>query len=196
MRIARLGGRADEATAVFEFKVRLAQNASEESRIAAGAAKLFPSLSVFLEKSPSRKRELRECLTAKLPEWFGRKDANERYALLAETLEGYVAESRGVRCGLLLLKHISAVSAEIHWLGVDPGRHRSGVGRALVDSIAEDCRRRNVRYLFVATLHPSVLYEPFQRTRRFYEATGFAYVLEEHFVTDPGNPMAYYLKHL
>jgi GNAT superfamily N-acetyltransferase len=173
---------------------RLAQNASEESRIAGGVTKLFPPLSVFLEKSPSRKRELQGRLTAKLPEWFGKKESNERYALRAETLDGYVAESGGIPCGLLLLKPISPVRAEIHWLGVDPGRHRSGVGRALVDSIAEDCRRRNLRRLFVATLHPSVLYEPFQRTRRFYEAMGFAFVLEEHFMADPGSPMAYYLK--
>jgi hypothetical protein len=55
---------------------------------------------------------------------------------------------------------------------------------------------RGVRYLFVATLHPNVPYEPYWRTRRFYEAMGFVYVLEEQFPANPENPIAYYLKQL
>jgi hypothetical protein len=53
-----------------------------------------------------------------------------------------------------------------------------------------------VKYFFVATLHPDDPYEPFQRTRRFYEAMGFYYVLKEQFPSDPSNPGAYYLKPL
>jgi hypothetical protein len=33
-------------------------------------------------------------------------------------------------------------------------------------------------------------YEPYQGTRRFYEAVGFEYMLD----ADPDNPMTYYLK--
>ena len=152
-------------------------------------------LKVILESDPARKRELQERLTSRLQQWFSQPDSNARYASQAEVLDGYVAEIGEVRCGLLLLKHIGPVSAEIYWLGVDPGRHRSGVGRALIEA-AVNGLDRDVRYLFVATLHPSVAYEPYQRTRRFYEASGFAYVLDEHFVADPANPMAYYLKRL
>ena len=142
-------------------------------------------MTVALEPDPARKRSLLESLTAKLGAWFGQPKSNAAYALQAEKLDGYVAESEGERCGLLLLKPISAASAEIYWLGVDPTRHRTGVGRALVEAAVKDCQNRGIRYLFVATLHPSLPYEPYRRTRLFYEALGFLYVLEEHFVSDP-----------
>jgi GNAT superfamily N-acetyltransferase len=151
---------------------------------------------VFLEPNPMRKRELQERLTAMLPDWFGKADANAKYASQAESLDGYLAEREGVRCGLLLLKHVSTVSAEIYWMAVDPTRHRSGIGRALIEMAGETSRKRGVKYLFVATLHPAVPYEPYQRTRQFYEAMGFVYVLEEQFPADPENPLAYYLKQM
>jgi hypothetical protein len=75
-------------------------------------------LNVFLEPSPVRKRELQERLTAALPQWFGLPTSNAKYAMLAEILDGYVAESDGVRRGLLLLKYHSPISAEVYWIGV------------------------------------------------------------------------------
>jgi N-acetylglutamate synthase-like GNAT family acetyltransferase len=153
-------------------------------------------MNVFLEPNPTRKRELQQHLTAMLPDWFGKADSNAKYASQAERLDGYLAESEGVRCGLLLLKQASTVSAEIYWMAVDPTCHRSGIGRALIETAGESSRKRGVKYLFVATLHPAVPYEPYQRTRRFYEAMGFVYVLEEQFPADPESPLAYYLKQM
>jgi N-acetylglutamate synthase-like GNAT family acetyltransferase len=151
---------------------------------------------VFLETDRIAKRGLQEHLTALLPAWFGQPAANARYAQQAETLDGYIAEIGGVRRGLLLLKSTGATSAEIFWLGVDPTCHRSGIGRALVETATDDARQRGVKYLFVATLHPDDPYEPYLRTRKFYEAMGFAHVLEEQFTSDCQNPIAYYLKPL
>jgi N-acetylglutamate synthase-like GNAT family acetyltransferase len=153
-------------------------------------------LNVFLEPNPTRKRELLERLTAGLPQWFGLPASNAKYAMLAETLDGYIAEWDGARRGLLLLKYHSQTSAEIYWIGVDPACHRKGVGRTLMKAAIEDACRQGVQYLFVATLHPDVDYEPFLRTRRFYKAMGFVYVHAEHFPADPVNPIAYYLKQL
>jgi GNAT superfamily N-acetyltransferase len=153
-------------------------------------------LNVFLEVIPRRKRELQERLTARLPQWFGLQEPNAKYAMLAEVLDGYIAEIDGARQGLLLLKYHSRMSAEVYWMGVDPTCHRKGVGRTLMKAAIDDARKRGVRYLFVATLHPEVEYEPFLRTRCFYEAMGFVYVHAEHFPADPENPIAYYLKQL
>jgi len=151
---------------------------------------------VFLEADRARKRELLERLSALLPAWFGKPASNAKYAQQAEILDGYVAEIDGVRRGLLLFKWTGAISAEIFWLGVDPAHHRSGIGRALVDAATEAARRRGAKYLFVATLHPDDPYEPYLRTRKFYEAMGFAHVLDEQFAADSHNPLAYYLKQL
>jgi GNAT superfamily N-acetyltransferase len=120
-------------------------------------------LNVFLEPNPARKRDLQERLTAKLPGWFGKADSNANYALQAELLDGYVAESEGVARGLLLLKQSSSVSAEIYWMAVDLECHRSGIGRALVEAAVETVRTQGVTYLFVATLHPAIPYEPYRQ---------------------------------
>jgi hypothetical protein len=57
-------------------------------------------------------------------------------------------------------------------------------------------RAHSVKYLFVGTLHPDDPYEPYRRTRDFYQAIGFAYVLEEQFPADPNNPIACYMKEI
>ena len=154
------------------------------------------ALNIFLEPNRTRKRDVQERPTAMLPGWFGKADSNAKYASQAEMLDGYVAEREGVPRGLLLLKQSSPVGAEIYWMGVDPAYHRLGIGRALIEAAVEAVRTRGVRYLFVATLHPAIPYEPYERTRRFYEAVGFAFVLEEQFPTDPTNPLGYYVKQL
>jgi N-acetylglutamate synthase-like GNAT family acetyltransferase len=151
---------------------------------------------VLLEPDPKIRRELQERLTAMLQSWFGKPEANAKYAGQAEVLDGYIAMGDRVPRGLLLLKYHSPSSAEVYWIGVDPTWHRSGIGRALIKRAGDDARARGVRYLFVATLHPADPYEPYQRTRCFYEAMGFSYVLQEQFSADPENPMAYYLKEL
>jgi N-acetylglutamate synthase-like GNAT family acetyltransferase len=151
-------------------------------------------LNVFLEPNPTRKRQLQERLTAMLPGWFGKSHSNAKYASQAEILDGYVAESEGIARGLLLLKQTSPAAAEIYWMAVDPTCHRSGIGRTLVGTAVEATRIRGVKHLFVATLHPRIPSEPYRRTRQFYEAMGFVYVLEEQSPADPANPLGYYLR--
>jgi GNAT superfamily N-acetyltransferase len=151
---------------------------------------------VFVETDPDRKRRLQIQLTAQLPEWFGKPVSNAKYAKQAEVLNGYVAEVDRDPCALLLLKRTSAISAEIYWLAVAPSRHRQGVGRALVGVASQAAREEGAKYLFVGTLHPDDPYEPYRRTRAFYQAMGFAYVLEEQFSADPNNRIAYYMKEI
>ena len=151
------------------------------------------TLKVSLETDRAVKRKIQETLSALLPEWFAQSDSNLKYAEQAELLPGYVARIDGEPRGLLLLKRHSAISAEIYWLGVDPGCHRRGMGRALAEAAFQAARSDGVKFLFVCTLHPSASYEPYQRTRHFYEAMGFHYVLEEPF-PDETNPLAFYMK--
>ena len=67
------------------------------------------------------------------------------------------------------------------------------MGRALAEAAFQAARSDAVKFLFVCTPHPSASYEPYQRTRHFYEAMGFHYVLEEPF-PDETNPLAFYMK--
>jgi GNAT superfamily N-acetyltransferase len=153
-------------------------------------------VSIAEEKDPAFRRRILETLTARLPEWFGRDEANRHYAEQAEILEAWVARIDGRPEGLLLLKRHSAVSAEIYWLGVDPDHHRQGIGRALIGAVEHRLKEEKIRFLFVMTLHPEDPYEPYRRTRLFYERMGFALALSsgEALATSSSNPLAYYLK--
>ncbi|SEP08767.1 Acetyltransferase (GNAT) family protein [Rhodospirillales bacterium URHD0017] len=145
------------------------------------------SISIAREEDPAASRRLLEALTARLPEWFAQPDANRHYAEQAEVLESWSARLDGRAHGLLLLKKHSAVGAEIYWLAVDPAHHRQGIGRALIAAIEGRLKQDRLKYLFVTTLHPDDPYEPYRRTRAFYERLGFELVLSRQ-------PLAYYLK--
>jgi len=148
---------------------------------------------VSLEVDPAQKRRIQEEITQLLPEWFGRPESNLHYAEQAEILPGFVARIAGEAKGLLLLKNVSPLSAEVYWLGVVPALHRSGIGRALIEAASAAAKRDGKEFLFVATLHKSADYEPYERTRLFYETMGFHFVLEEQ-MPDPENPSAFYMK--
>ena len=115
-----------------------------------------------------------------------------------EILEAWVARIDGRACGLLLIKRHSPVSAEIYWLGVDPDHHRQGIGRALLGAVERQSRKEKIKFLFVMTLHPEDAYEPYRRTRLFYERLGFELALSsgQAFATSSSDPLAYYLKPL
>ena len=156
------------------------------------------AVSITREEEPAARRRLLEALTARLPEWFAQPLSNQHYAEQAEVLEAWIARIGGQVRGLLLLKRHSAVSAEIYWLGVDPDRHRQGIGRALIGAVESQLRQERVKHLFVMTLHAEDPYEPYRRTRAFYGRVGFELVLS--LGRDPPgtapNPLAYYLKSL
>ena len=151
-------------------------------------------VSIAEEKDPKVRRQTVESLTARLPEWFGQEDSNRHYAERAEVLEAWVAWIGGQAIGLLLLKRHSAVSAEIYWLGVDPDHHRRGIGGTLMGVVERRLRHEGVKFVFVMTLDPQDPYEPYRRTRAFYERKGFGLVLTASRTGSLANPLAYYLK--
>jgi ribosomal protein S18 acetylase RimI-like enzyme len=153
-------------------------------------------VSIAREDDPAASRRLLEDFTTRLPEWFGQPESNRHYAEQAEILEAWTARIDGSARGLLLLKRHSAVSAEIYWLGVDPDHHRQGIGQALVGAVERRLRQGGLKYLFVMTLHPDDPYEPYRRTRAFYERLGFELVLTRDPPGSSPNPLAYYLKPL
>ena len=153
-------------------------------------------VSIAEERDPALRRRILESLTARLPEWFAQDEANRRYAQHAELLEAWIARIDGRPRGLLLLKRHSPVSAEIYWLGVDPDHHRQGIGKALIGAVERRLREEKMRFLFVMTLHPDDPYEPYRRTRLFYERMDFVLALSsgDALAASSSNPLAYYLK--
>jgi len=111
-------------------------------------------------------------LVKSLPQWFT-PDVVEKAPADAARLPARVAVNEtGVPVGLVVWK-VKGTEAEIEWIMVAPEFHRQGLGRRLVADLVARLRGTGVTRLVVNTVAPSVDYEPYARTRGFYEAMGF-----------------------
>lgn len=129
-----------------------------------------------------------------LPEWFGIESSTLQYIEDSAKWPTWFANIGNVDAGFITIRtHFKRASAEIHCLAVRPEAHRCGVGRALIEHGERLLRADGVRYLQVKTLGPSRQCEPYERTRRFYEAVGFIPV-EEFMTLWPGNPALLLIK--
>ena len=144
--------------------------------------------------SPGESRHCEAILRA-LPDWFGIESALVDYVRSTEALPTFLAEHAGVVAGFLTLKVHNGSSAEIYVMGVRPEQHRCGIGRALVRQAEAHLRAEGIEFLQVKTLGPSRPWEPYERTRRFYEQMGFR-PLEENHLWGEESPCLILVKHL
>ena len=107
----------------------------------------------------------------------------------------YLAVDDDEVIGALLETRHNEASAEIHLLLVAPGRHRHGVGRALVTAFEGDLRDAGVRLLEVKTQGPSMPDPDYAKTLKFYLALGFIPLEELHGLW-PENPCLILVKPL
>ena len=127
-------------------------------------------------------------ILATIGDWFGLPASNAAYENLAETGPAVVALDAGMPVGLMMLKRHFDTALEIYFIGVMRDRHRQGVGRALMDHAETAARAEGRRFLTVKTQGPSAGYEPYERTRRFYQALGYAPLEEFTEIWDAQNP--------
>ena len=90
--------------------------------------------------------------------------------------------------GFASMGQATSAAIDVHVIGVLPDYHDQGIGRMLIRALAVRAKTDGARFLTVKTLssaHPDPFYG---RTRRFYEAVGFAPLAElpEHW--GPENP--------
>ncbi|WP_043712943.1 GNAT family N-acetyltransferase [Symbiobacterium thermophilum] len=113
-----------------------------------------------------------------LPEWFNEQGLREMAADL-RTHHGFVAVRRTgaeeqVVGFVTWLPRVGDVNlVELTWLGVTPQFQRRGLGRRLVEAVADRCGQIGVSVMEVTTLADSVDYAPYARTRAFYRTLGF-----------------------
>jgi GNAT superfamily N-acetyltransferase len=113
-------------------------------------------------------------LVTDLPEWFN-KDVPEEVRSDCSRCAGLVAEVDGTIVGFLLWLREADV-CDIKWLAVVRERHRQGIGSLLVNALVQSARAAGARRISVDTLAPTHDYEPYARSRAFYEARGFQLV--------------------
>ena len=113
-------------------------------------------------------------LVADLPEWFN-KDVPEQVRSDGSRCAGLVAEVEETIIGFVLWLREADV-CDIKWLAVVRERHRQGIGSLLVNALVQSARAAGARRISVDTLAPTHDYEPYARSRAFYEARGFQLV--------------------
>jgi GNAT superfamily N-acetyltransferase len=113
-------------------------------------------------------------LVADLPEWFS-KDVPEQVRADCLRYAGLVAEVDGTIVGFLLWLREAEV-CDIKWLAVVRERHRQGIGSRLIKALIQTAGQAGAERIVVDTLAPTHGYEPYARSRAFYEARGFQLV--------------------
>ena len=114
-----------------------------------------------------------EPILRSLPDWFGLEEALVQYVKDIEVMPTFTACGPDRVEGFATINRHFPMTAEIHVIGVRPGHHRRGIGRALVERAEAWLAGAGVEYLQVKTLGPSRPDEHYDRTRLFYEAIGF-----------------------
>ncbi len=114
-----------------------------------------------------------EPILRSLPQWFGIEAATEQYIKDTDVLPTLLALVDGEVVGFLTLKQHNEYAAEIHVMGIRPGWHRKGVGRALVRRAEQILSEQDTEYLQVKTLSASHPDEGYAKTHQFYLAMGF-----------------------
>lgn len=122
-----------------------------------------------------------------LPDWFGLEESNRAYVESLRRLPAAVAESDGEIVGFVALEESNPLSLEIHVMGVEPGRHRRGIGRALVLWSREFAAERGAHWLHVKTRGALTPDPDYEKTRAFYLAQGFEPLFESLAMWGPEN---------
>ena len=112
-------------------------------------------------------------LARSLGDWFNEEGLRQMERDL-ESHAGHVALLEGRIVGFATWNPVDPQTANLSWIGVAEELHRQGIGRALVQAVVADLRLAGFRFLEVSTVADSMDYEPYEQTRRFYRALGFA----------------------
>lgn len=134
---------------------------------------------VFIQKvEPIIAEKICRHITAKLPEWFGIFDANERYAKGCLERISFGAVLDGDHVGLIVMEFPFPNNANIYWLGVDSAYHHLGIGKQLLKAAENYCLSMGVYTMTVETLSTKHEDEYYLKTYRFYEKNGFKPLFE------------------
>jgi ribosomal protein S18 acetylase RimI-like enzyme len=96
--------------------------------------------------------------------------------------------------GFVSMKTHTPFAAEVYVMGVKRPWHRRGIGRALIEAVAELAISQGVRFLTVKTLSASNDDPNYARTRLFYEAVGFLPIEEFPTLWGPENPCVFMIR--
>lgn len=145
---------------------------------------------------PEEKAACTRQVLESLPEWFGNAQAVSEYCQKVKSLPFWAAGGKGQWLGLLAGDVHYGRTGEIIVMGVKPGAHRQGLGRALYRQAEGYFRRAGCGYVIVKTLSDQVDFAPYAGTRAFYRGMGFAPLVTLQEMWDAENPCLIMMKSL
>lgn len=125
----------------------------------------------FIRDKREREKIAREILSA-LPDWFGLPESTDRYVRESCGQPFWADLEDGGARGFITLKETSRHTAEIAVMGVLPGYHRRGIGRALFKALRGYAVEHGYAFLQVKTVQEG-RYAGYDRTNAFYRSMGF-----------------------
>lgn len=132
-----------------------------------------------------------------LPEWFGNKEASEDYVKGVRNLPFWAAlDGEGNCLGFFSVRIHYGHTGDIYVCGVRPDCHRMGVGGALYEDVERFFLEKGCKYAMVETLSEKADYEPYEKTRLFYESVGFEPLITLTEMWDAENPCLIMIKSL
>lgn len=153
-------------------------------------------MDIKMVEQPNEKTEITLKIMHSLPAWFSPPEDIEKKAVIHRDYPFFAAYNDDVPIGFIALKIHNQYTADIFNLGVLEQYHRQGAGRRLLEAAERYCVDNGYLYLTVKTIDSSAEYEPYERTRAFYQRMGF--IPLEVFTTfwNEENPCLFMIKRL
>lgn len=137
-----------------------------------------------------------EDILRSLPEWFGIEQAIIEYKNKSNSLPTWLAtDNKQVTGCISILKHFSS-SYEIYVMGIKKDYQRNGIGKRLIETVANYCKQNGGKYLQVKTLSQDRECFAYAKTRKFYIGMGFEPIEVFPLLWDAANPCLLMIKQL
>lgn len=105
--------------------------------------------------------------------WFLGEAIDKTIPVDIQTQRGYVAVDDGDIIGFITYLSEQG-DVKIGWMGVDPKRHREGIGKALLERVMDEVKSAGASALYVETpTEEEGIGTDYEGTYRFYRTMGF-----------------------
>ena len=141
-------------------------------------------------------RELCRQVLADLKDWFGIESSNKAYISILGSIPTAVAVVEEDVVGFAALEQHNKDSIELHVIAVKRAYHNRGIGTKFMDWAESLCHSKGVSWFHVKTRGPSTPDPEYEKTRKFYEAKGFAPLFESMTLWGPENAALIMVKNL
>lgn len=148
---------------------------------------------VYQIEDSDLKEQIAAAILHQLPDWFGIPERTAEYVRGSRSKRFWADMGPDGALGFIVLKETSPATAEIYVMGVVPGHHRSGSGRALFDAFSAYAKGHGYSFIQVKTVRKGV-WASYDKTNEFYVAMGFQELECFPDFWDKANPCQIYVK--